>query len=154
MSARPFPEKSALTIAFAHGAYRFGPRFAARGTGIAYFEVPSDDALQRRIADADVLVISGLWRNELLDRAPKLRYVQSISAGVNQYSVEAFRAHGVRLASAQGVNVAAVAHHATALMLALARQLHISRDNQAGTIGAAWRPTPPPARTRSPARPC
>jgi phosphoglycerate dehydrogenase-like enzyme len=75
-------------------------------------------------------VISGLWRNELLDRAPKLRYVQSISAGVNQYSVEAFHAHGVRLASAQGVNVAAVAQHATALMLALARQLHISRDNQ------------------------
>jgi phosphoglycerate dehydrogenase-like enzyme len=130
MSARPFPDRGSLTIGFAHGAYRFGPRFAARGTGIASFEVQSDDELQQRIADADILVISGLWRNELLDQAPKLRYVQSISAGMNQYSVEAFHAHGVRLASAHGVNVAAVAHHATALMLALARQLHISRDNQ------------------------
>jgi phosphoglycerate dehydrogenase-like enzyme len=131
MPAPPFPDKANLTIGFGHVAYRMAARFAARDTGIAHFEVKTHAELRRRIADADVLVVSGFWQNDLLEQAPRLRFVQSISAGVNQYSQEAFRARGVRLASARGVNERAVAEHAMALMLGLKRQLHIARDNQA-----------------------
>jgi phosphoglycerate dehydrogenase-like enzyme len=77
-----------------------------------------------------VLVISGLWRNTLLASAPKLRFVQSFSAGTDQFDKAAFAKRGVRLASAQGANERAVAEHAIALMLALTRQLHLARDNQ------------------------
>src|SRR5439155_17048456 len=86
--------------------------------------------LASRIGEADVLVVSGLWRNELLERAEKLRFIQSISAGTDQYGRDALRARGVRLASAQGANERAVAEHAIALILALARQLPQARDNQ------------------------
>ena len=130
MQVPPFPEQGNLTIGFGHAAYRLTARFAARGTGIAHFEVKTPAELRRRIAEADVLVVSGFWQNDLFEHAPKLRFVQSISAGVNQYSQEAFRARSVHLASARGVNERAVAEHAMALMLGLKRQVHIARDNQ------------------------
>ena len=83
-----------------------------------------------------MLVISGLWRNYLLQRAKRLRFIQSIGAGTDQFSREALRQHGVRLASARGVNARAVAEHVMALMLALARRLPEARDNQARRV---WR---------------
>jgi D-2-hydroxyacid dehydrogenase (NADP+) len=46
-------------------------------------------------------------------------------------------AQGIRLASAAGVNANAVAEHAMAMILALRRQLHTGRDNQAAKH---WRP--------------
>jgi len=77
-----------------------------------------------------VLSVSMMWRNEMIAKAPKLRFIQSISAGLDQYSVDALKAAGIRLASGKGVNAEAVAQHAMALMLALARQIHLGRDNQ------------------------
>lgn len=120
-----------LTIGFAHAAYRLGQQFAKRDKAIRFFEVRSAGDLAARIGEADVLVVSGLWRNELIARAGKLRFIQSISAGVDQYAREDLRRAGIRLASAQGANERVVAEHAMALILALARHLHIARDNQA-----------------------
>jgi D-2-hydroxyacid dehydrogenase (NADP+) len=125
------PPRDALTICFAHAAYRLGERFAARNTGLAAFELRSPEALTAEIGRADVLVVSGLWRNELIAQAPRLRFIQSISAGVNQYDLDALRTRGIRLASAQGANERAVAEHAMALVLALARRLPEACDNQA-----------------------
>lgn len=125
-----FPSRDALTIGFAHVAYRGAEEFAARRTGIAHFEVRTQEELKRRAHEADVLVVSGLWRDTLLAAMPKLRFVQSYSAGTDQYDKALFAKHGVRLASAQGVNERAVAEHAIALILALTRQLHLARDNQ------------------------
>jgi len=136
MRMRSFPDRAQLTIGFAHAAYRLGERFASRATTLQYFEVRTPEALVTRIADADVLVVSGLWRNALIERAGKLRFVQSISAGVDQFSRPALKGRGIRLASAQGVNERAVAEHAMALILALSRQLHLARDRQAQRL---WR---------------
>lgn len=119
------------TLCFAHPAYRLGDRFALRDTGLEWFEVRTLEDLKARIAEVDVLMVSGLWRNELIASAPRLRFIQSISAGVNQFSGEALRSAGIRLASAQGGNERAVAEHAMALILALARQIPEARDNQA-----------------------
>ena len=127
---KAFPPRDALTIGFAHVAYRAAEEFAARQTGIAHFEVRTLEDLERRAPEADVLVVSGLWRNTLLASAPKLRFVQSFSAGTDQYDKALFAKHGVRLANAQGANERAVAEHAMALILALTRQLHQARDNQ------------------------
>jgi len=130
MTPRPLPTKDKLTICFAHVAYRMAERFALRNTGLKSFEVRSLDELQARIGEADVLLVSGLWRNDLIAKAPKLALIQSISAGLDQYSRESLSAAGIRLASAQGVNERAVAEHAIALILALARQIPQARDNQ------------------------
>ena len=131
MSPRPLPPRNQLTLCFAHAAYRIGERFALRETGMNYFEVRTLAELEARIAEADVLLVSGLWRNELIARAPRLAFIQSISAGMDQYSRDALRAAGIRAASAQGANERAVAEHAIALILALARKIPEARDNQA-----------------------
>lgn len=130
------PAREALTILFAHVAYRMGDRFAARGTNIKFVEVRTREDYEKAIPNADVVVVSGMWRNDLLASAGKLRFIQSISAGVDQYDKDALRAKGVRLASAQGSNERAVAEHAIALILAMSRQLHLGRDNQHAKV---WR---------------
>ena len=131
MPARALPPKEKLTVCFAHVAYRMGDRFAARHTGINAFEVRNLDDLKARIGEADVVVCSGLWRNEFIPTSPKLAFIQSISAGTDQYGKEALQSAGIRVASAQGSNERAVAEHAIALILAMARLIPEARDNQA-----------------------
>jgi len=124
------PARKALTILFAHVTYRMGDRFSARGTHIKFVEVRTREDYEAAIPNADVVAVSGMWRNDLLPKASRLRFIQSISAGVDQYDKDALRIKGVRLASAQGSNERAVAEHAISLILAMSRQLHIGRDNQ------------------------
>ena len=125
-----------IVVCFAHVAYRLQERFAALATEINSFAVRDADTLMRRVGDADVLVISGLWQNHLLDHAARLRFIQSIGAGTDQFPREELATRGIRLASARGVNARAVAEHAMALMLALSRRLPEARDNQSRRV---WR---------------
>ncbi len=131
MSVRLLPAKDKLTICFAHVAYRMGERFALRNTGIDWFEVRSLDELKARLAEVDVLLCSRFWRNEFIAQASRLAFIQSISAGTDQYSRDMLAAAGIRVASAQGANERAVAEHAIAMILAMARQIAGARDNQA-----------------------
>jgi phosphoglycerate dehydrogenase-like enzyme len=131
-----FPDKDDLTICCAHPAYQMHQEIAARNLGLRSFQVYAREELPQQLKDADVLVISGFWRNELLDSAPKLKFIQSIGSGTDQFDRDALRKRGIRLASAQGVNERAVSQHAMALMLAMARRLPEARDNQARH---AWR---------------
>lgn len=130
------PPRDQLTVCFAHVAYRFGDRFALRNTGINFVEVRDRAGLDAAIGQADVLVCSGLWRNDLPQIAPKLKFVQSASAGTDQYDRDVLKKAGIRLASGQGVNANAVSEHAIALMLALLRRIPEARDNQAKRV---WR---------------
>jgi phosphoglycerate dehydrogenase-like enzyme len=130
------PLKDEIAICFAHVAYRLHERFSTLGTGIGSFAVRDPETLAKRVAEADVLVISGLWQNELLDRAKNLRFIQSIGAGTDQFPRDELAERGIRLASARGVNARAVAEHAMALILALSRRLPEARDNQAKRV---WR---------------
>src|SRR6266478_3839582 len=131
-----FPSKDRLTICFAHVAYQMRERFLPRQIGVNSFNVRAADEFERRIGEADVVVVSGLWRNELLEKAHRLRFIQSIGAGTDQFDREKLKRRGIRLASAQGVNVRAVSEHAMALILAITRRLPEARDNQAQRV---WR---------------
>ncbi len=126
-----FPPKDQLKILFAHPAYRMADRFAARGTGIGHVQVSDPLAYATALPTADVVVVSMMWKNDLVPQAKQLKFVQSISAGIDQYDRDVFRAAGIRLANAAGVNAHAVAEHAMAMILALKRHLHTGRDNQA-----------------------
>jgi phosphoglycerate dehydrogenase-like enzyme len=124
------PAKDQLKICFAHAAYRMAERFALRHTGLAHVEVRTAEDLARALPDADVLVVSMMWKNELAALAGKLKLIQSISAGTDHYDKALLRQRGIKLASAAGVNAEAVAEHAMALILALNRRLPEARDNQ------------------------
>jgi D-2-hydroxyacid dehydrogenase (NADP+) len=125
-----FPTRDRLTICFAHAAYQMKARFDARNTGINSFQVRSYDEFAQRVGEADVVSVSGMWKNDIIPHATKLRFIQSISSGMDQYSKELLGAKGIRLASAAGVNARAVAEHALALILAVYRRLPEARDNQ------------------------
>ncbi|MBV7327532.1 D-2-hydroxyacid dehydrogenase [Chloroflexi bacterium TSY] len=104
--------------------------FEQRNTGIAHFQAWSPDELANNINQADVLVVSGFWQNDLLQNAPRLRFIQSIGAGYDQFPQDELRQRGIRLASARGVNKNAVSEHTMAHILAFARHIHTGRDNQ------------------------
>ena len=125
------------TVCFAHAAYGLKACCDEAAPELSSFQVRDADGFSARIAEADIVVVSGLWRNDLLAQAPRLRFVQSVSAGMDRYDPAAFRARGIGLASAQGANERAVAEHAMALILALARRLPEARDNQRQRV---WRP--------------
>jgi D-2-hydroxyacid dehydrogenase (NADP+) len=133
---RMIPPADKIVICFAHVAYRLQERFLALETVINSFAVRDPETLMKRVSEADVLVISGLWQNQLLDRAKRLRFIQSIGAGTDQFPRDELARLNIRLASARGVNACAVAEHAMALMLALSRRLPEARDNQSQRI---WR---------------
>lgn len=130
------PPDDQLTLCFAHVAYRFSERYAQRGGKLKHFEVRSLDELEARLPEADVLLVSGMWRNHLAAKAPRLKFIQSISAGVDQYDKAVLAGAGIRLASAQGANANAVSEHAMSLILAQARLLPQARDNQ---VKQHWR---------------
>ena len=125
-----FPTRDKLTICFAHAAYQMKARFDARNTGINSFQVRSYDEFVQRVGEADVVSVSGMWKNDVIPHATRLKFIQSISSGMDQYSKEMLGAKGIRLASAAGVNARAVAEHALALILAVYRRLPEARDNQ------------------------
>ena len=83
-----------------------------------------------RVPEADVLVVSGFWRPELAERGTKLRFIQVLSVGYEQFDLDDLRSRGIHLANGSGVNKNAVSEHAMSLMLSFTRQLHLARDNQ------------------------
>lgn len=131
------PPNKDLNVLFAHVAYQFAEPFEARNTGMRFDIARNADELAAKLPNADALCVSMMWKNELAPTARKLKLIQSISAGTDQYDKAVLKAHGIRLASGQGVNANAVAEHALALMLSLSRQLHFLRDHQ---HARHWRP--------------
>jgi D-2-hydroxyacid dehydrogenase (NADP+) len=132
-----FPSREKLKICFGHPAYQMKDTFAKIRPGIESYEVRSAEEFVARIGEADVVVCSGFWKNDLLPKAKSLKFIQSISAGVNQYDAALLKAAGVRLASAQGANKNAVSDHTMSLILAMSRRLPEARDNQHKRF---WRP--------------
>lgn len=123
MSRKPF-------ILFGHTAYRLGEAYEARDGDCPHVHVWSKSELQPRLAEANVLCLSGFWDNSLLDQIPNVRLIQLCSAGYDHFDVAALRSRGIRLANAAGANANAVSEHAFALLLALTRRMSEARDNQ------------------------
>lgn len=130
------PESNLLTVGFAHGAYCLAEEFAKRQPLIRHFEVRTAEALEARIKEVDVLVVSANWRDEFLMRARNLRFIQCVGSGTDQFSYDKLRARGIRLANARGLNERAVSEHAMSLIMALTRHLHFARDFQ---VKSEWR---------------
>jgi phosphoglycerate dehydrogenase-like enzyme len=137
-----FPDRRDLTILCAHPAYKVADALRRRAPDLTVIGAATREEAEARLPEVDIVCVSGFWRDAWLEQAPKLRFVQSISAGVDQYGKEALREAGVRLASAQGANASAVAQHALALILALARRLHHARDLQRAKRWTGMSPDP------------
>jgi len=89
--------------------------------------VGADDAetLAREVADTDVFYG---WRfpPELVPRAPRLRWIQSASAGVEDNLSPEVRARAIVLTNGAGIAAAGIAEHVLGLMLYLCRNHHVA----------------------------
>ena len=59
--------------------------------------------MQPRMPEVDVLVVSGAWHDSLLEHADKLKWIQAIGVGYNQFPLDEVRRRGIRLTNAVGV---------------------------------------------------
>jgi phosphoglycerate dehydrogenase-like enzyme len=74
------------------------------------------------IEGADI-ILHGRFTDDLLKRAPKLRWYQSVSAGVDNLLTPDFVNSDVLLTSASGNHPISVSEHAFALLLAMTRRI-------------------------------
>ena len=117
-------------ILVAHEYYAIGTELEKRPAAPPCTQVSTFAELEQAVVQAEVLVVSMLWQNALLARAPNLRLIQSVSSGVEQFDLEQLKERGIRLCNARGANAAVVAEHALALLLSLSRRLYEARDDQ------------------------
>jgi len=94
-------------------------RSAAPGVQVI---APAEDRLMAEIADADGLI--GNITPEMIRAGKKLKWVQSGSAGVENYLTPEMKASPITLTNCRIVQGPEVADHAFALLLALTRELH------------------------------
>ena len=89
-------------------------------------EVTGVDGLEAYLPELDAVFAWNFDRPTLLDvlpRAPRLRWIQSISAGVEDFVSPALAAHGVVLTSAAGVYDAGLAESVLGFLLAFSSRI-------------------------------
>ena len=125
-----------LTVGICHSAYQIEPVIRELLPEVNVFQEFDTDSMRPRMPEIDVLAISGAWHDTLLDNADRLKWIQSVGVGYDQFPLDQLKSRGIRLTNAVGVNSNAVSEHALALMLALSRRIPEARDNQQGKY---WR---------------
>ncbi|MEX1207235.1 MAG: D-2-hydroxyacid dehydrogenase [Acidimicrobiia bacterium] len=90
--------------------------------------VRSADQMPASLGEAEV-VVTFRWSDDWL--IPSLRWVQSVSAGTDQFPLDLLRSKGVVLTSARGIHETQVSEHALGLLLAMTRGIATAATNQA-----------------------
>ena len=125
-----FKSDDDIFVLFAHANYQLDIGFKKLNPQQKSFQVYNYDDLMANIEEANVLVISGLWQNELIEHAKNLKYIQLTGVGYDGYDLNKLKENNIKLCNAVGLNRIVVAEHTISLILSLSRFLHIARDNQ------------------------
>ena len=95
--------------------------------GVAAAIVTDMDRVPEALATAEVLV-TYRWADAWV--TPALRWIQSVSAGTDQYPIAALEANGTVLTSARGIHEVQVSEHALGLLLAMTRGIALTARQQ------------------------
>ena len=126
--------------------YTAGPRLrdlldelGGDGLELAWSPEGDRDALFAALATTDALLhVLEPITAEVIDAAPRLRFIQKLGVGVNTIDLDAARARGVMVANMPGANAAAVAEMTVALLLAVLRRVPaFDRETREGSGLAA-----------------
>jgi phosphoglycerate dehydrogenase-like enzyme len=93
-------------------------------------------AMPAAVAQAPVLV-TFRWSDDWV--IPGLRWIQSVSAGTDQYPLAALAANGTVLTSARGIHEVQVSEHALGMLLAMTRGIGVTARQQGQSV---WKWTP------------
>ena len=122
--------EAAVVKAVLHPVHGPGTIEALRRIDGIAVEAPEEDGGVAAALEAGAeILITFVWDDRFLTGG--LRWVQAVSAGIEQFPLEAFRARDIRLSSARGAHAPAVAEHAIALLLAAVRGLGPAMHDQA-----------------------
>ncbi|MCH7998009.1 MAG: D-2-hydroxyacid dehydrogenase [Chloroflexi bacterium] len=97
----------------------------------------AEAGLARILTDAEVLFTSPLMPANITDRAPKLRWVQLTSAGVDRLLDGDLAKSGVTITTASGIHAVPIGEYVMGVMLAFAKGLPQAMRAQAERT---WRP--------------
>src|SRR5690242_17891826 len=114
--------------------------FSEAAGGAEVVVVPNTRAAIEPMKNADIIVgltsYPGACEPEVIDPAKELRWILSMSAGIERcMAIDSVKRRDILITNARGVDSAAIAEHAMALALALARGLETSVIN---TSRARW----------------
>jgi phosphoglycerate dehydrogenase-like enzyme len=114
--------------------------FAAAASGAEVVTVRDTASAAAEMKNADIILgltsYPGICEPEIIDSARELRWIHSMSAGVERcMAIPAVKNRDILVTNMRGVDSAAIAEHAIALALALARGLETSVIN---TSRARW----------------
>jgi phosphoglycerate dehydrogenase-like enzyme len=104
------------------------PRLTEQFPEVTFVDAREPAIFERCFSRAHVTY--GLFPVARLGEAPELRWIQLISAGVPQDLCPAARQSGVTVTNLAGLYGPSIAEHALALMILLARNLHVVIRNQ------------------------
>ncbi|MBK8324518.1 MAG: hydroxyacid dehydrogenase [Betaproteobacteria bacterium] len=101
-----------------------GVEILARVADVVVAPDAKPDTLNRMVLDADVLMVRAFLPPNIFDGAHHLRGVVRHGVGLDMIPMESATAKGVPVANVPGSNAEAVAEHAIAGMLLVARRIH------------------------------
>jgi len=96
-----------------------------RFPGVDFVGADDRETLARESSDADVFY-GFEFPPELVAGAPRLRWIQSISAGIERNLAPAIVERGILVTNGSGIASTAIAEHVIAVMLTLCRNLHVA----------------------------
>ncbi len=89
------------------------------------FDVATSESIAEKIVTADAMLGGWNLASELLDRATRLKWIQTQGAGVDGVLKDGFADRGIVLTNASGVMASNMAEHVIGLMLAFARNFPV-----------------------------
>ena len=97
-------------------------------------------SLGENLAQAEILISFIDFSRDILDAAPKLKWIQSVAAGVDFMDLDEIARRGILLTNGRGIHKIHMSEYAIAAMINLARNLHLTFRNQ---VQGLWDRTAP-----------
>jgi phosphoglycerate dehydrogenase-like enzyme len=88
------------------------------------------EEILEHLCQTEILITFLLCTPQMLSAAPKLKWIQAISAGVDYMDLDEIRRRGILLTNGRGIHRIHMAEFAIAAMINLARGFHIMFRNQ------------------------
>ena len=85
--------------------------------------------MEKQIVDADIL-ITFKFSMEMLEKAKKVKWIQALSAGIDNYPLDEIKKRGIILTNGRGIHKIHMAEYAICVMIMLARNIHTMLQNK------------------------
>jgi phosphoglycerate dehydrogenase-like enzyme len=105
-------------------------RLVQRYPQVEWVRCKDRDKVFEYLQETEILLIFLHGERELIDAAPQLKWIQAITAGVEDLPLAEIARRGIRLTNGRGIHTIHMAEYAMAAMINLARGFHLMFRNQ------------------------